>query len=159
MLLLIIHSRSFGQKFFGIIRRLPLFKSIKSDFIETFYKEKTEKRKIFLSFILTSLVWILDGVILYFVLLSFGIEISPLLLAGIVAVSILVGVASWLPGGIGSAEVTMIFLLSITGVENSAAVTGVLVTRFITFWYGAALGAVSFAYLSRTINLKNLKFN
>ena len=159
LLLMVIHSKSFGYTFFGFLRRFPLLKNVKSGFIESFYEEKIERKRILYSLILTFIVWVLDGAILYLVLLSFGINSSPIILAGIVAISILVGVASWLPGGIGSAEVTMIFLLGLTGVENSVAVASVLITRFITFWYGAGLGALSFAYLSKTMDLKKVKFS
>src|SRR3989344_4895145 len=37
LLLMVIHSKSFGYRFFGFLRRFPLLKNVKSDFIETFY--------------------------------------------------------------------------------------------------------------------------
>jgi uncharacterized protein (TIRG00374 family) len=62
-----------------------------------------------------------------------------LLLAGY-GVPILLGRASFLPGGIAVIEVAMIALYSGLGVPAAIAVVGVLTYRLISFWLPALLG-------------------
>jgi len=97
-------------------------------------------------------------IIFYLVLLSMGISSDFVLLAGIVCLSALIGIASSLPGGIGSSEIVMIFLIGLTGVAGSVAVSAVFIYRIMTFWFGAFIGGLSFIYLSRKVDMKNLKF-
>src|SRR3989344_360262 len=75
IILLVIHNQKFGAMFFGFLRKFPLLRNIKSDFVETFYREKVGKNKILYGFFLTLVVWLLDGIILYLVLLSFGVTV------------------------------------------------------------------------------------
>jgi glycosyltransferase 2 family protein len=67
-----------------------------------------------------------------------GLHIS-LLLAGY-GVPMLLGRASFLPGGIAVIEVAMIALYGGLGVPASIAVVGVLTYRLISFWLPAILG-------------------
>ena len=78
--------------------------------------------------------------IMYLVLILLGAEISLPLAVGIYATGILVGALSFLPGGIGSAELVMIGLLVLAGVDKSTATAATLVCRIAALWYGIALG-------------------
>lgn len=157
LVLLIIYNKKIGTRIFDILGKFPLMKSIGKDFVETFYKRRIQKRKIFYSFIATSVAWLIDGFIIYILLLSLGIDSSPFLLSGIVALSILIGIASSLPGGIGSSEFVMILLLGVLGISTHIAVAITIVARFMTFWYPALLGGVSFFYLGRKIDMNSIK--
>ena len=102
------------------------------------------------------MAWILDGVVFYLTLTAIGVTINPIILAGIIALSVLIGVASTLPGGLGSTEAVMILLLGILGVQSTTAVAGVMISRFISFWYGTLIGGLSFVYLSKKIDMKKI---
>ena len=152
----VLANQKFGFWIFGVIRKFPILKRLSPDFIKTFYKTRIKSSRVLASFILTLIPWILDGVALYLVFLSFGVSLSPLLLAGMVALSTIIAIASFLPGGIGSFEVIIVVLFSFVGVEHALALTAVLLFRFITFWYGILLGGLSFVYLSKKIDIKNI---
>jgi glycosyltransferase 2 family protein len=154
--LLILESKRIGMKIFSFFKKFPLLNKISEDFIETFYKSKVKKRKIALSIIFTAIPWLLEGFVFYCAFMAFGISLSPLNLAWIVALSVLIGVASFLPGGIGSTDAAMIFLLGIMGIGSTIAVATVLLYRFISMWYGVFVGGLSFVYLSRKIDLKKI---
>ncbi|MFH0832276.1 MAG: lysylphosphatidylglycerol synthase transmembrane domain-containing protein [Candidatus Aenigmatarchaeota archaeon] len=153
---IIIYSRKIGVRFFAFFKKFPFLNKVSDNFIETFYSSKIKKRGIFKCLILTIFPWLFEGVILYLSFLAFGITTNPLVLAGIVALSVLIGVASFLPGGMGSADVAMIFILGMTGLGNTVTVAAVLLYRFLSLWYGILIGGLSFVYLSRKMDLKKI---
>ena len=83
------------------------------------------KPKIFIiSSLLSAIYWILESVAVYFVFKSFGIDFLELYNVVLAYTSsIILGVASFVPGGIGVAEGTLISLLSIQGLSLSTAIT------------------------------------
>ncbi len=150
VLLGIVMSKRIGMKVFSFAKKLPLLNRIGEEFMDKFYEgSKIPKSRIALSFIITAACWFLDGVIFYFSFLAIGIEVSPLMFAGIIAFSTLVAIASTLPGGLGSFEAVLIVLISSLGFTAVDATTGIMIGRVLTFWYGMALGALSFLWLSR----------
>jgi uncharacterized protein (TIRG00374 family) len=90
---------------------------------------------------------IIAGLIVCFimpvVLTLLGAEISPALAIGIYATGILVGALSFLPGGIGSAELVMIGLLVLAGVDTTTATAATLICRLATLWYAIGLGVIT----------------
>ncbi|HLD83641.1 MAG TPA: lysylphosphatidylglycerol synthase transmembrane domain-containing protein [archaeon] len=153
LLLLVLTSRRFGEKFFGALRRFPPLKSLSRGFLETFYGTSFSKTTLAKSLIITAVPWVLDGVVLYLVLLSLGQNAAIISLAGIISISTIIGVASSLPGGIGSMEVVASLLLASLGIPSVTAVAAVLIFRAATFWFGSLLGALSFLYISRKYDM------
>lgn len=155
--LLILYKKNVGIRIFNFVRRFPVLKRISKNFIKTFYKSRIERRRLVVCFLLTAIPWFFEGTILYLSLLALGINSNPLILAGIVALSLLIGIASSLPGGLGSTEAVMVIILGIIGIESAVGIAGIMLARFLTFWYGAFIGAICFFYLSRRIDLSALK--
>jgi len=156
LVVLVMKYRSFGVRMLKITKRLPVLKRISEGFIDTFYSVKIKKSGILKGLLLTSLAWIIDGVSFYFAFLSIGIELNPLILVGILSLSVIIGVASFLPGGIGSTEIVMVLLFGAVGVGGSVAVSGILLSRLVTFWWSVFIGVIVLINLSRKMNLKNL---
>ena len=159
LLILVLYKKSFGIRVFNLLKKIPILNKIDNQFIATFYKGvKILKSKLFLSFILTFIVWFLDGAVFYFVLLSFGLSSieNLFIIPCILALSILIGICSSLPSGVGSTEVVMIILLGALGIEKTVATATVMLARFLTLGYGMLLGYLSFLYLSRKVNLRNI---
>ncbi len=153
----VLKNKFFGRRVFSFARRFPLLNKITDDFIEAFYASSIKKRNVLLCFFITLMTWLLDSAIMYFSFLAIGIDINIFTLAGILALSTIIGVASSLPGGIGSSETAMVLMLGIIGISGTGSIAGVLISRVISFWYGAFIGMLSFIYLSRKIDMKNLK--
>ncbi len=150
---LTVRSRNFGTKVFAILRKLPVLKKLSDDFVKNFYSEKIKKRRLAMCFLVTVLVWTLDGIVFHLSLLSVGINIGPVVLMGIMAISTLIGVVSFLPGGIGSSEFVMLLLLSHLGAQQPVALSGIILMRLLTLWYFTFLGYLSFLYLTRKLHL------
>lgn len=156
MFVLVLKSERFGTRMFRLARRLPVLNRISENFIHAFYKNRIRKRTVLKSLVITIIPWTLEGYIFYFSLLAVGLEADPLMLAGIVALAALIGVLSSLPGGIGSSEAVMLVLLGVTGLSGSKAVAGMILFRFLSFWYFSFLGFLSFIYLSRRLDVKGV---
>ena len=156
VLLTVLYSQNLGRKIFGLAVKLPVLKRIPKDFMEKFYKKNIRKTGIACSFFITLVVWLSEGLVLYLSLLAFGINISIFVLSGIIALSVIVGIASTLPGGIGTTEFSMIVLLGFLGINLALATTAVILYRFLSFWYSMAWAGASFIYLSRKMDIKNI---
>ena len=78
------------------------------------------KPKILLiSSLLSATYWIIESISVYFILESFGINYLELYsVITTYTTSIILGVASFVPGGIGISEGTLIGLLTIQGIDN-----------------------------------------
>ncbi|MEW6221706.1 MAG: lysylphosphatidylglycerol synthase transmembrane domain-containing protein [Candidatus Hadarchaeota archaeon] len=154
LLLLLLYSRAFGGRVFSLIRKLPaLNKRAGNRFLAAFYAQKISVSKKLSSFFLTLFTWFLEGLVLYSISLSFGVVLSPLAVVGVYAVSVLVGVFSFLPGGLGPTELVIATFFGWMGVEKTTGVTVALVTRALTLSYVTALGGGSFVYLRRRFKL------
>lgn len=69
-----------------------------------------------------------------------GYEGDLMLLMGIFCIGMLIGAASFIPGGLGSTEIALLFMLEKIGIPSVDAVFVVLVSRATTLWFAVALG-------------------
>jgi uncharacterized protein (TIRG00374 family) len=157
VLVMILHSERFGMSIFYALRRLPFLKKIDAAFVKSFYSVHINRDRVAAAFIAALVIWLLDGVALWLVAQAFGISIDPLAAVGIVALATMIGVASSLPGGLGSTEIVMVILLTAYGAASPVAVTTVFVYRFITIWYGLLLGLGGFVYLGRKMDFDEIR--
>ncbi|ADI15811.1 lysylphosphatidylglycerol synthase transmembrane domain-containing protein [Truepera radiovictrix] len=91
---------------------------------------------------LLSLVgWGLEALALHVILLALGFELPLTASLGIYGLAVAVGALSFLPGGLGGMEATMILLLSLSGVGVADAGAVTLLLRFATLWFAVLIGA------------------
>ncbi|MCD6093161.1 MAG: flippase-like domain-containing protein [Candidatus Aenigmarchaeota archaeon] len=158
-MIFILYNKPFGFRVFNALKKLPVLNKINEQFLKTFYESRIPGRKLMLCLIITLLAWLLDGLTFYLVLLSFSVNLpvsAIFLMSCVLSLSILIGLLSTLPGGIGGTEVVMVVLLMSMGVEQVIAVSTVILGRFITLGYSMILGYASFLYLSKKIDIKNI---
>ncbi len=152
LLILVARSEKIGRKFSKIkwIR-----KYINEEFVDAFYNSKIKKEKIIISFILTVITWFLDGLV-YFVLFS---SLSPvgaeyvIIFPALLSISIVIGISSMLPGGLGGTEASFIIIFSLIGTAKTIAAAIVFVGRALTLGYGMILGYISFLYLNKKLDI------
>lgn len=94
-------------------------------------------------FVLGLIAWGAEGYGLYVVLERMGASVPATLSAGIYGVSILAGVASFVPGGLGGTEIVMGSLLVLAGVAAPVTVSAVLICRLATLWFAVLIGLVA----------------
>ncbi len=97
----------------------------------------------------TAVIWFFEGLVLYVSLLSVGLFLSPLICFVLVSISFLVGAVTFLPGGLGSLDAALIFLISLFGLDVNAVVAGVIVYRVLSYLMLAVLGVGSMPFLNR----------
>jgi len=102
-------------------------------------------KKEMISFILLSvLYWIIIGCAAYFVLLGLGIDTITLInTISSYSSSLIIGAISFIPGGVGIAEASLIGLFTIQNIELSEAVVAVVLIRLFTLWFSTLSGFIA----------------
>lgn len=89
--------------------------------------------RLFVVFLLSLMCWLFDGYAFYLIINSFGGTISSIATIGIYASLVILSVASILPAGIGSVDVSIFFFLNMFGISNEITLAVLLMLRIITF--------------------------
>lgn len=89
------------------------------------------------------IAWGAEGIAFYYLLQVMGADVALTTAIFIYAFSMLIGAISFLPGGLGGAEVTMTALLVLNGMDNAAAVAATLLIRLTTLWFAVVLGLLA----------------
>lgn len=87
--------------------------------------------------------WGAEGLALYYLLQAMGSDIGLATALFIYAFSMLVGAISFLPGGLGSAEITMVMLLGLHGMPPAESVAATVIIRLATLWFAVLLGLLA----------------
>lgn len=94
--------------------------------------------------ILGVIAWAAEAVAFYFILQLLGVSISIYSAISIYSVSLLIGALTFLPGGLGGVEVSMIQFLMLAGADPAAAATATIMIRLTTLWFSVLLGLLAF---------------
>jgi uncharacterized protein (TIRG00374 family) len=95
------------------------------------------------------LAWGAEGMALYWMLGWLGIPLDLVAALFVYAISMIAGALSFLPGGLGGAEGTMIGLLLASGAPQGQAVAATVLIRLTTLWFAVGLGLVALLHLLR----------
>jgi len=146
IVLILISSKRFFDKFLTLLSRIKFlsqYTSILSNSYDVLRKSTRGWIVVYASAISITF-WLIESVIAYFVLASFGINyIEFLSVIMIYTSSIILGVFSFLPLGIGVVEGSLAGFFTLQGVDISIALTLVIFIRIFTRWIGVSVGFVS----------------
>jgi len=93
---------------------------------------------------LSILFWLIEAISIYLILLAFGIDtIGFLTIISMYTTSIMLGILSFLPLGLGVVEGTLASFFTIHGIDVSLALTIVIVIRLFTRWYAVSFGFIA----------------
>ena len=102
---------------------------------------------------LSILFWLMEAISIYFILLAFGVEaIGFLTIISTYTTSIMLGILSFLPLGLGVVEGTLASFFTIHGIDVSLALTIVIVIRLFTRWYSVSFGFIALKLSGRLTN-------
>ena len=87
--------------------------------------------------------WGAEGYAFYYIMQTLGSNLPLPVALFIYAFSMLVGALSFLPGGLGGAEATMVALLMLNHVTQPQAVAATILIRLATLWFAVALGVIA----------------
>jgi uncharacterized protein (TIRG00374 family) len=139
------------------MNRLKFFRKVVAKDAETGFQNFMQNSKTSVGFLikskktailglgLTLLLWSLNGLRLFFVVESVGLEVSLLQATVVVVFTILLAIASMVPFGYGTAELAMVFILTSLGTEfiQSKALGIALIDRFLAVWLIVLIGAIA----------------
>ncbi len=91
--------------------------------------------------ILSLIAWSAEAYAFYLILEWMDFKPTIEFAFSVYAISMLVGALSFLPGGLGGAEVVMVGLLILAGMPETQAIAATVIIRLATLWYAVALGA------------------
>jgi len=143
--LILLSSEKLFRKFTTLISKIKFLQKFVPSLSDSYLiLQKSTRGKIFVtSSVLSVIFWLLESLIAFFVLFSFDIKNFEFLqLAATYTTSIIIGVASFLPMGIGVVEGSLAGFFSYQGIELSLALTLVIFIRIFTRWYGVITGFI-----------------
>ena len=143
----------FFDSFFSKIRGKKVSERQESEVFEDIYAGiglfGKKKRSSIFALMAGLMYWLGDLTCFYFVFLSFGYHIHIGVLIFGYCIASLLGMISFIPGGLGVTEGAMGLLYSALGVPASLALMSVLVFRFFSFWILIPFGLYSFISLNK----------
>lgn len=110
----------------------------------------TSKNLVFV-LMLAFMSWILECLRLYVVFYAFNVQISFTSVVVILILANIIGIASALPGGIGSIELSLTGLFALFGVPTALGGSIALADRLVSFWAVSVLGIVLSSYYAKDI--------
>ena len=143
--LTIISSETFFKKFLNLISKRNFLKKYVSPISDShIILKKSTRGKIFIiSSGLSIAFWLTEVLIVYFVFLSFNIlNFEFFKIAAIYTTSLILGMLSFLPMGVGVVEGSLAGFLNYEGIDISIALTLVILIRIFTRWYGVVVGLI-----------------
>ncbi len=93
--------------------------------------------------------WFTECIGFYIILKALSFKASLSLAVFIFALSTLAGVISMLPGGIGVVELSMLSLLTLSGMERASATAATIVFRALTLWFAVLVGVIAMGVFFR----------
>lgn len=105
-------------------------------------KSFTNAPNLFLVFVLSGFCWLLECLRLLTVFYAFNIKIELVAVIIIFLLANIIGVASALPGGMGSIELSLTGLFVLFGVPKAISGSVALVDRLVSFWLVTFLGLI-----------------
>lgn len=154
-----LRASSDGSSAFELRKNLKFFEV----FIPDLQKSVTEYPVLFrpgamlMSFLIGLISWFADGLALFFILQGFGFAASWNLVGVsflVFSFSLLMGVISSLPGGLGVVELAMTVMLTVLlGSRPEIAVVATVLFRFVTFWAGFGIGLLVWAISGKYLGI------
>jgi len=106
-------------------------------------KNSTRGKIFFYASGLSVIYWVIECLVVFLILLAFGIELDFLAVIPTYTPSIILGVASFLPMGIGVVEGSLTSFFTLHGIDVSIALTLVVIIRIFTRWIGVSFGFIA----------------
>lgn len=110
-------------------------------------KELLRFKPFFCSLALGIIAWGAEAIGFVYLLELLGYDLNPVIVAAIYAAAMLIGALSFLPGGLGGAELTMHLLLIALTVSEADSVAATLLCRVATLWFAVVIGVLVMMYL------------
>ncbi len=136
--------------FVFVLRYDPLFRKLESkspELLKRYLRETkgvtSNKTLLLLFFLLTIALWFIDFLRVWLIARYYGIDLPFFLISAAVSASYILGVLSFLPGGLIVFEASLSGILTLLGTSPEAAMATTLLERVFSYWMWIGVGAVA----------------
>ena len=132
----------------SIIEKIPVLKKQASSFSESYqvFGELTSGKIMTKTLGLSFFVWMTDAIMIYFIFMGFNLNFDIIFSTFSVYSSLLLGVLTMVPAGIGVTEVSFVEILRGEGVDTATSTSLVILFRLVTIWFLTVLGFCATRY-------------
>ena len=131
------------------IRQEERVRELLNDFYQDFDWLKKNKKKILLPALLQLTKFLSDALTIFLIFLAFGSKVSIGLGIAAFVFGRLFGLVSFIPGGLGAFEGSMVLIFNSLGHPLELALSVILVYRFFSFWLYFPLGVIFYKQLNK----------
>ena len=132
----------------SIIEKIPILKKQASSFSESYqvFGELTSGKIMTKTLGLSFFVWMTDAIMIYFIFMGFNLNFDIIFSTFSMYSSLLLGVLTMIPAGIGVTEVSFVEILRGEGVDTAISTSLVILFRLVTIWFLTVLGFCASRY-------------
>ena len=132
----------------SILEKIPILKKQAASFSESYqvFGELTSAKIMTKTLGLSFLVWITDAIMVYFIFIGFNLNFDIIFSTFSMYGSLLLGVLTMVPAGVGVTEVSFVEILKGEGVDTAVSTSLVILFRLVTIWFLTALGFCATRY-------------
>ena len=132
----------------SVIEKIPILKKQASSFSESYqvFGELTSGKIMTKTLGLSFFVWMTDAIMIYFIFMGFNLNFDIIFSTFSMYSSLLLGVLTMIPAGIGVTEVSFVEILRGEGVDTATSTSLVILFRLVTIWFLTVLGFCATRY-------------
>ena len=132
----------------SIIEKIPILKKQASSFSESYqvFGKLTSGKIMTKTLGLSFFVWMTDAIMIYFIFVGFNLNFDIIFSTFSMYSSLLLGVLTMIPAGIGVTEVSFVEILRDEGVDTATSTSLVILFRLVTIWFLTVLGFCATRY-------------
>jgi uncharacterized protein (TIRG00374 family) len=154
-------SKIFFSKIFSVFfffKFLKKFKDTIEKFSKNLHKSFIRYRDVLVLFETLCYsfgIWVIEGLMLFVGFMAIGLYVNPLLSIIVCSTSVLISVATFLPGGLGAGEaVNLLILTNILSISPAEVMTATLISRFFGYWMYAIIGSIILGTSKYSLDVK-----
>ena len=132
----------------SIIEKIPILKKQASSFSESYqvFGELTSGKIMTKTLGLSFFVWMTDAIMIYFIFVGFNLNFDIIFSTFSMYSSLLLGVLTMVPAGVGVTEVSFVEILRGEGIDIATSTSLVILFRLVTIWFLTVLGFCATRY-------------
>ena len=132
----------------SIIEKIPVLKKQVASFSKSYqvFGELTSGKIMTKTLGLSFFVWMTDAIMIYFIFMGFNLNFDIIFSTFSMYSSLLLGVLTMIPAGIGVTEVSFVEILKSEGVDTATSTSLVILFRLVTIWFLTVLGFCATRY-------------
>ena len=132
----------------SIIEKIPVLKKQVASFSKSYqvFGELTSGKIMTKTLGLSFLVWMTDAIMIYCIFIGFNLNFDIIFSTFSMYSSLLLGVLTMIPAGIGVTEVSFVEILKSEGVDTATSTSLIILFRLVTIWFLTVLGFCATRY-------------